>query len=40
MQKTVASLGYNGIIEPWIAAWLPIILFLGAGALLYKKAAS
>jgi len=40
MQKTVASLGYNGIIEPWIAAWLPIFLFIGAGALLYKKAAS
>lgn len=40
MQRTVATMGYNGIIEPWAAAWLPLMLFLAAGLLLYHKAAS
>ncbi|MBN1279605.1 MAG: LptF/LptG family permease [Chlorobiaceae bacterium] len=37
LQRTVATMGYNGIIEPWIAAWLPLLLFLAAGLLLYRK---
>lgn len=39
MQRTVATMGYNAVIEPWVAAWLPLLLFLGAGLLLYRKAA-
>jgi len=40
MQRTVATMGYNGIIEPWVAAWLPLMLFLAAGLLLYRKAST
>ncbi|MCF8382498.1 MAG: LptF/LptG family permease [Chlorobium sp.] len=38
MQRTVATMGYNAVIEPWVAAWLPLLLFLGAGVFLYRKA--
>lgn len=38
MQRTVATMGYNAMIEPWVAAWLPLLLFLGAGLFLYRKA--
>lgn len=38
LQKTFSSVGYNGIIAPALAAWLPNLLFLAAGALLYRSA--
>ncbi|WP_449258232.1 LptF/LptG family permease [Chlorobium limicola] len=40
MQRTVATMGYNGIIEPWVAAWLPLMVFLATGLLLYRKAST
>jgi len=40
LQRTVATMGYNGIIEPWAAAWLPLMVFLAAGLLLYRKAST
>jgi lipopolysaccharide export system permease protein len=36
LQKTSAILGYQGVISPMLAAWLPNILFLGIGFLIYK----
>ncbi len=36
LQKTSAILGYQGIISPMLAAWLPNILFLGVGYIIYK----
>lgn len=36
--KTVGNLGYSGLIDPVIAAWLPNILFLLTGAALYRSA--
>jgi lipopolysaccharide export system permease protein len=38
MQKTLSSIGYSGLINPVLAAWLPNILFIAAGALLYRSA--
>ncbi len=36
VQKTSAIAGYQGIIDPMLAAWLPNILFLGIGYAIYK----
>ncbi|MBZ4219173.1 MAG: LPS export ABC transporter permease LptG [Chlorobium sp.] len=36
LQKTCAIIGYQGIISPMLAAWLPNILFLGIGYIIYK----
>ena len=38
LQKTIAIVGYQGIINPMLAAWLPNILFLGIGYMIYKTA--
>jgi lipopolysaccharide export system permease protein len=38
LQKTIAIAGYQGIINPMLAAWLPNILFLGIGYIIYKTA--
>lgn len=40
MQRTLATMGYNGVIEPWVAAWLPLLLFLGAGLFLLRRSGS
>jgi lipopolysaccharide export system permease protein len=40
LQRTVATLGYNGIVSPWAAGWMPLLLFLGAAGILYRKASS
>lgn len=36
LQKTIAIAGYQGIINPMLAAWLPNLLFLGIGYIIYK----
>jgi lipopolysaccharide export system permease protein len=38
VQKTSAIAGYQGIIDPMLAAWLPNLLFLGIGYAIYKTA--
>ena len=38
LQKTIAIAGYQGIINPMLAAWLPNILFLCVGYAIYKTA--
>ncbi len=38
VQKTIAIAGYQGMINPMLAAWLPNILFLGIGYAIYKTA--
>ena len=38
IQKTVAIAGYQGALNPIVAAWLPNILFLGIGYIIYKTA--
>jgi lipopolysaccharide export system permease protein len=38
MQKTLSTIGYRGIIDPFLAAWLPNILFLCVGLQLCKWA--
>ncbi|NTU53108.1 MAG: YjgP/YjgQ family permease [Chlorobiaceae bacterium] len=38
MLKTIGGLGHNGLIDPVLAAWLPNITFLMAGAVLYRSA--
>ena len=38
VQKTSAIAGYQGLINPMLAAWLPNILFLGIGYAIYKTA--
>jgi lipopolysaccharide export system permease protein len=38
MLRTLSGIGYNGLIDPVLAAWLPNILFLLAGILLYRSA--
>ncbi|MCX6178292.1 MAG: LPS export ABC transporter permease LptG [Chlorobiales bacterium] len=38
LQKTIAIAGYQGIINPMLAAWLPNILFLTVGYVIYKTA--
>ncbi len=36
LQKTVAMAGNQGAINPLLAAWLPNLLFLGIGYVIYK----
>ncbi len=31
LQKTIATFGYNGVVNPMLAAWLPNLLFLAIG---------
>ncbi len=38
LQRTVAMAGYQGAINPLLAAWLPNLLFLGIGYVIYKTA--
>lgn len=38
LQKTVAIAGYQGAMNPALAAWLPNIIFLIVGYLIYKTA--
>lgn len=38
LQKTIATMGYNGILPPLMAAWLPNLLFLGVGYAIYRNA--
>jgi lipopolysaccharide export system permease protein len=38
MQKALSSIGYSGLINPVLAAWLPNILFVAAGVVLYRSA--
>jgi len=38
LQKTIAIAGYQGLIHPMLAAWLPNLLFLGIGYVIYKTA--
>ena len=38
LQKTIAIAGYQGIMDPMLAAWLPNILFLCIGYVIYKTA--
>lgn len=36
LQRTVAMAGYQGALNPLFAAWLPNLLFLGIGYMIYK----
>jgi lipopolysaccharide export system permease protein len=38
LQRTVAIAGYQGALNPMLAAWLPNILFLCIGYVIYKTA--
>ncbi len=38
LQKTIAIAGYQGLLHPMFAAWLPNLLFLGIGYVIYKTA--
>ncbi|MBN1929700.1 MAG: LptF/LptG family permease [Chlorobiaceae bacterium] len=38
MLKTIGSLGFDGLVNPVLAAWLPNLLIVLAGALLYRSA--
>ncbi|NTU68147.1 MAG: LPS export ABC transporter permease LptG [Chlorobiaceae bacterium] len=38
MQKTLTGIGYSGFINPALAAWLPNIIFMAAGAAIYRTA--
>ncbi|MCG8345424.1 MAG: LPS export ABC transporter permease LptG [Chlorobiales bacterium] len=38
IQRTVAIAGYRSLIDPVLAAWLPNLLFLLIGVLIYKTA--
>ena len=38
MLRTIGSLGYDGLLDPALAAWLPDLLFIVAGAFLYRSA--
>lgn len=38
MLRTIGSLGYDGLLDPVLAAWLPDLLFIIAGAFLYRSA--
>ena len=37
LEKTLSTLGYRNLIDPALAAWLPNLLFLGVGALIYRN---
>ena len=36
--KAGQALGWNGIISPWLGAWLAMFLFGGLGLLLLRRA--
>jgi len=36
LQKTIATFGYNGVVNPMLAAWLPNLLFLAIGYGIYR----
>ncbi|NTU91608.1 MAG: LPS export ABC transporter permease LptG [Chlorobiaceae bacterium] len=38
MLKALSSIGYNGLLPPVLAAWLPNLIFIGAGAALFRSA--
>ncbi len=38
LQKTILMAGNQGVMNPALAAWLPNLLFLGVGYLIYKTA--
>jgi lipopolysaccharide export system permease protein len=38
MQKTLSTIGYRGIIDPMLAAWLPNLIFLAVGSAIYRSA--
>ncbi len=38
MSRTLSGIAYNGLIDPMVAAWLPNLLFLLTGLLLYRSA--
>jgi lipopolysaccharide export system permease protein len=38
LQRTLSSVGYDGHINPILAAWLPNLLFIMAGMVLYRTA--
>ncbi len=38
LQRTVSMAGYQGALDPLLAAWLPNLLFLGVGYVIYKNA--
>ncbi len=38
MLKAFGSIGYTGLLNPVIAAWLPNLIFIAAGAALYRSA--
>lgn len=38
MLKALSGIGYNGLMNPVLAAWLPNLIFIAAGAALYKSA--
>jgi lipopolysaccharide export system permease protein len=35
--RVSGALGYAGLLDPWIAAWLPNLLFLGGGVILMAR---
>lgn len=38
LQKTISLAGYQGVMDPMLAAWLPNMLFLAIGYVIYKTA--
>jgi lipopolysaccharide export system permease protein len=38
MLKALGTIGYNGLIPPMLAAWLPNLIFIAAGFALYRSA--
>ena len=38
VQRTLSTAGYQGLMDPVFAAWLPNLLFLAVGAVIYKTA--
>lgn len=37
LEKTLSTIGYRNIMDPALAAWLPNLLFLAIGALIYRN---
>ena len=35
--RVSGALGYAGLLDPWLAAWLPNLLFLGGGVILMAR---
>lgn len=38
LQRTLSTAGYRGLLDPVLAAWLPDLLFLFVGIVIYKTA--